>query len=153
MSNKNCLFFFFAFVPGLSTSFLTAAADKDRCRDLGEVFCLKIHRFLVLLLLSFLQRETLQRKKLKKTVAACHLCCHLLKWLKFRSSGGLMAEKTYLTSLEKVCKGAQRGGLSLEQNEVSGGRVTEQKYTIRTLKINPPARHYFFLLMRKTRTT
>lgn len=47
MSNKNCLFFFFAFVPGLSTSFLTAAADKDRCRDLGEVFCLKIHRFLV----------------------------------------------------------------------------------------------------------
>ena len=39
-----------------------------------------------------------------------------------------MAEKTYLTSLEKVCKGAQRGGLSLEQNEVSGGRVTEQKY-------------------------
>lgn len=131
MSNKNCLFFFFAFVPGLSTSFLTAAADKDRCRDLGEVFCLKIHRFLVfcrsvylglflILLLSFLQRETLQRKKLKKTVAACHLCCHLLKWLKFRSSGGLMAEKTYLTSLEKVCKGAQRGGLNLEQNEVSG---------------------------------
>lgn len=55
-----------------------------------------------------------------------------------------MAEKTYLTSLEKVCKGAQRGGLSLEQNEVSGGRVTEQKYTIRTLKINPPARHFFF---------
>ena len=47
MSNKNCLFFFFAFVPGLSTSFLTAAADKDRCRDLGEVFCFKIHRFLV----------------------------------------------------------------------------------------------------------
>lgn len=47
MSNKNCLFFFFAFVPGLSTSFLTAAVDKDRCRDLGEVFCLKIHRFLV----------------------------------------------------------------------------------------------------------
>ncbi|WP_417142191.1 hypothetical protein [Parasutterella excrementihominis] len=55
-----------------------------------------------------------------------------------------MAEKTYLTSLEKVCKGAQRGGLNLEQNEVSGARVTEQKYTIRTLKINPPARHYFF---------
>lgn len=47
-----------------------------------------------------------------------------------------MAEKTYLTSLEKVCKGAQRGGLNLEQNEVSGARVTEQKYTIRTLKIN-----------------
>ena len=47
MSNKNCLFFFFAFVPGLSTSFLTAAADKDRRRDLGEGFCLKIHRFLV----------------------------------------------------------------------------------------------------------
>ena len=64
-----------------------------------------------------------------------------------------MAEKTYLTSLEKVCKGAQRGGLNLEQNEVSGGRVTEQKYIIRTLKINPPARHNFFLLMRKTRTT
>lgn len=47
MSNKNCLFFFFAFVSGLSTSYLTAAADKDRCRDLGEGFCLKIHRFLV----------------------------------------------------------------------------------------------------------
>lgn len=55
-----------------------------------------------------------------------------------------MAEKTYLTSLEKVCKKALRGSLNLEQNEVSGTSVTEQKYTIRTLKINPPARHYFF---------
>ena len=54
-----------------------------------------------------------------------------------------MAEKTYLTSLEKVCKGAQRGGLNLEQNEVSGARVTEQKYTIRTLKINPPVKRHF----------
>ncbi len=64
-----------------------------------------------------------------------------------------MAEKTYLTSLGKVCKKAQGGSLNLEQNEVSRTSVTEQKYTIRTLKINPPARHYFFLLMRKTRTT
>lgn len=55
-----------------------------------------------------------------------------------------MAEKTYLTSLEKVCKKALRGSLNLEQNEVSGTSVTEQKYTIRTLKINPPARYYFF---------
>lgn len=46
-NGKTVCFSFFAFVPGLSTSFLTAAADKDRCRDLGEVFCLKIHRFLV----------------------------------------------------------------------------------------------------------
>lgn len=165
MSNKNCLFFFFAFVSGLSTSFLTAAADKDRCRDLGEVFCLKIHRFLVFcrsvyfgIVLDtpplFSPKGDTSAEKIKENRSCMSSLLPFVEVAKISQLRRINGRKDLPHVLGKSLQGrAERGGLNLEQNEVSGGRVTEQKYTIRTLKINPPARHYFFLLMRKTRTT
>lgn len=160
MSNKNCLFFFFAFVPGLSTSFLTAAADKDRCRDLGEVFCLKIHRFLVFCrsvyfgivldtpLLS--PKGDASAEKIKENRSCMSSLLPFVEVAKISQLRRINGRKDLSHVLGKSLQGRAERGF---ESGVSGARVTEQKYTIRTLKINPPARHYFFLLMRKTRTT
>lgn len=164
MSNKNCLFFFFAFVPGLSTSFLTAAADKDRRRDLGEGFCLKIHRFLVFCrsvyfgivldtpsLLS--QKGDTSAEKIKENRSCLSSLLPFVEVAKISQLRRINGRKDLPHVLGKSLQGRAERGFESGAKRSVRRQSNGTKYIIRTLKINPPARHHFFLLMRKTRTT
>lgn len=164
MGNKYCLFFFFSIVSGLSTSFLTAAADKDRRRDLGEVFCLKIHRFLVFCrsvyfgivldtppLLS--QKGDTSAEKIKENRSCLSSLLPFVEVAKISQLRRINGRKDLPHVLGKSLqgraeRGVESGAKRSVRNQCNGTKIYHSHFIY-----HPTDSSLFFLLMRKTRST